>query len=67
MNKQIYVVTTGCEARISMAALMSEKEAYILANALDGLVDHIPLFSTSREARTDNDIKYEVQRTRGAE
>lgn len=67
MNKDIFVVTTSCASAIPLAALHSEKEAYILANALDGLVNHIPLYKSSREARQDSNIQYEVQRTRGAE
>lgn len=66
--KTLYVVSTGCTGRIKLASFLSEREAYNLANALDGIVDEVPMFKTYREARqADSDIEYEIHRTRGAE
>lgn len=62
---EYYVVSTGCPARIKLAVLASEREAYQLANALDGVVDHIPYYKTYQAARQDSNIAYEMERTRG--
>ena len=62
---ECHVVTTSCQAQIMLAIVSSEKEAYILANAMDGLVHTLPLYKTYREARHDSNITYEMERTRG--
>lgn len=43
-------------------AVTNEKQAYWLAEVLDGLVTHVPLFSSCRTALKDSNIAYEAER-----
>lgn len=60
---QVFIVYYQKSSKIA-ACLTKEREAYDLADMIDGVVDHIPLFTTAMHARDDSNIAYEYDRVR---
>ena len=62
-NPEVYIVYYQGNKRIA-ACLARERDAYDLADLIDGLVDHVPLFKNLEQCLEDSDIAYEYDRVR---
>lgn len=60
-NPEVFLVYLQDRTGVA-ACLTQEREAYDLADLIDGTVDHIPLFKSLEAAKQNSNIEYEIDR-----